>query len=160
MKGRRLSEHACDTTLVPDSEVRTASLSLGGQLFVWSVRSWRVAVERGEPLGEAFENTYQIAQCPGAIRLVDELLSLVAVSAFRPFAIRCVPCQTLSGDEWAILRAMQELQREDQDRALTCIGRIVVGPLRQAFCRSATPYIDALVGAGLSLLPAKLRAVE
>ena len=161
MNGTTPSEHhACDTRSIAEREVRTASLSLGGQLFVWSARRWRIAVEREEPLGDVFENTYRIARCPEAMHLVDELLSLVAVSAFRPFAIRCVPCQTLSSDEWLILRAMQEIQREDQDRALTCIGRIVVGPLRQAFCRSATPYIDTLVGAGLSLLPAKLHAVE
>ena len=160
MKGRTPIQHPCDTSPVPENEVRTASLSLGGQLFVWSVRSWRVAVERGEPLGEVFENTYRIARCPEAIGLVEELFSLVAVSAFRPFAIRCVRCQTLSTDEWLILRALQELQRKDQDRAITWIGRIVVGPLRQAFCRSAVPYVDTLVGAGLSLFPVNLRVVE
>ena len=160
MKAEGGGEHSCDVTPVPACDVRTASLSLGGQLFVWSARSWRIAVERGEPLGEDFENIYRIARCPEAMHLVDELLSLVSVSAFRPFAIRCVPCQTLSGDEWLILRAMQELQREDQHGAMTCIGRIVPGPLRQAFCRSATAYVDALVCAGLSLFPVNLRVVD
>ena len=160
MKVKRRGEHSCNVTPVPPCEVRTASLSLGGQLFVWSARSWRIAVERGEPLGDVFENTYKIARCPDAVPLVDELLSLVSVSAFRPFSIRCVPCQTLSGDEWLILRAMQELQREDQHRAMTCIGRIVAGPLRQAFCRSAPPYVNVLVCAGLTLFPVNLRVVD
>lgn len=147
-------------TMPIQSEVRTASLSLGGQLFVWSARSWRLAVERQEPLGEVFENTYRIARCPEASDLANELLSLLAVSAFRPLAIRCVCRQTLSPDELLILRAMQELQLKDRDRAMACIGGVVVGPLRQAFCRTAIPYVDALVDVGLSLFPVQLRVVE
>lgn len=160
MKGRASNVHPGATVPIPEREVRTASLSLGGQLFVWSARSWRLAIERREPLGEVFEDTYRIARCPEAVRLVDELFSLLAVSAFRPYAIRCVCCQTLSPDEWLILRAMQELQRNDQEGAMACIGRMVAGPLRQAFCRTAIPYVDVLVGVGLSFFPVNLRVVE
>lgn len=144
----------------PDVEVRTASLSLGGQLFIWSIRRWRDAMTQRESLDDALAYTYGVAGCPEAIPLVDEVMSLVAVAAFRPFTIRCVRCQTLSGDEWALLRAAQSLQSGHPERARTFVGTIVAGRLGHAFCRSAKPYVDALAVAGVFLKGANLRAVQ
>ena len=142
-----------------DVEVRTASLSLGGQLFIWSIRRWRDARAQRESLDDALAYTYGVAGCPDAIPLVDEVMSLVAVSAFRPFTIRCVRCPTLSGDEWALLRAVQSVQSGHAERALALVGTIVAGRLGHAFCRSAKPYVDALAVAGVFLKGANLKAV-
>ena len=151
--------HSCNHGPAGDEpEVRTETLSLGGQLFIWSARRWRVAVEREESVEEALAYTYGIARCPEAIALLDETMSLVAVAAFRPVAIRCVRCPTLSEDERDLLRAIQDVQRGHHARAATHVGRILAGRLRQAFCRSAAAYAEALDAADVPLV-AKLHLV-
>lgn len=139
-------------------EVRTETLSLGGQLFIWSARRWRVAMEQGESVDDALAYTYGIARCPEAVALLDETMSLVAVAASRPVTIRCVRCPTLSDDERDLLRALQDLQRGRVEHAAEQVARIVAGRLRHAFCRSATVYADALDAADVPLV-AKLELV-
>ena len=79
-------------------------------------------------------------------------MSLVAVAAFRPVNIRCVPCPTPSSDERDLLRAIQDLHRGRLDRAAEHVGRMVAGRLRQAFCRSAAAYAEALDEADVPLV--------
>ena len=147
------SRERCDHVPASDGpEVRTEALSLGGQLFIWSARRWRVAVEQGRSVEEALAYTYGVARCPEAAALLDETMSLVAVAAFRPVNIRCVPCPTLSSDERDLLRAIQDLHRGRLDRAAEHVGRMVAGRLRQAFCRSASAYAAALDEADVPLV--------
>ena len=161
-KVSRLASHQCthEAPSVAAVEVSTASLSLGDQLFIWSVRRWRQAVARQEPLDDALAYTYGVARCPDAIPLIDELMSLVSVAAFRPFAIRCVPCQTLSADEWTLLRAVQAVQGGEAERATLLVGGIVAGRLGHTFCRAAQPYAEALAEVGVFLAGANLKVVE
>ena len=155
------SRHAClENEHRAGAEVPVASLSMGGQLFVWSLRRWRLAIVEKEPLDGALAYTYGVAGCPEAVPLIDEVLSLVAVSAFRPFAIRCVRCQRLSADEWLVLRALQEIQRGDEVRAAAIIGKLVAGRLGHAFCRSAKSYVEALDAVGVMLCGANLQVIK
>ena len=57
-------------------EVCTASLSVGGQLFIWSIRRWRDAMAQRESLDDALAYTYGVAaaqRCGEVMRLVDVL---------------------------------------------------------------------------------------
>ena len=70
------------------TEVRTKTLSLGGQLFIWSARRWLIAGQKKERIQEVLAHPYHAAKCPDAAQLLDEMMSIVAVSSFRPVTIR------------------------------------------------------------------------
>ena len=144
----------------PQGEMRIAYLPSGAQLFVWSVRRWHVALMRRESIEAALGPVYRVAKCMQGVALFDELMSLVAVAAFRPPAVRCMCSATLSADERDMLLAVQAAWRGCEEAAVDCIGTIVAGRLRHAFCRSATCYADALRAAAVPLCGVRLHLAK
>lgn len=132
-------------------EPRVAVLSAGGQLLVWSMRQWLIAVARRDSATDALAHPYRVLGCQRAVAFVDECLALAALAAMHPLDIRCLCDKTLSSDEALILRSMQRVERKDDSSAVTVASELVAGPLAAVFVRSAALYVRELNGAGLRL---------
>ena len=70
--------------------LKTAELPLGGQLVIWGMRRWILAVSRREAPTLKIARPYIEAGCADAVPLLDETMTLLAATARRRFALRCV----------------------------------------------------------------------
>lgn len=143
------------------TRVTTKMLSLGGQLFVWSARRWLVAGQRKEQIHEVLAHPYQAAKCPEAAQLLDEMMSIVAVSSFRPVTIRCLHCPSLDKDEWLLTQAVRKLQTNNEQGAAEVVDEFIRGALATTFLRVAALYANSLSKVGKRITRANfLRIVE
>lgn len=135
------------TQVTPDSK----SLSFGGQLVLWSLRTWTIAAKRKLCVHQALDPIYQRSNCQVAVAYLDESMSLLALAAFRPMQFHCHCSQQLSDDELCVLQCLRALQRGDESDALRHIQQAVSGRLALTFCRVAGLYVEALRVSGHSL---------
>lgn len=127
------------------------SLSFGGQLVLWSLRTWTIAAKRKLCVQKALDPIYQRSNCQVAVAYLDESMSLLALAAFRPMRFNCHCSRALSDDELCILQCLRALQRGDESEALRHIQQAVGGRLALTFCRVAGLYVEALRVSGHSL---------
>ncbi len=140
---------ACGTAATV-SEQPTSSLSLGGQLLVWSLRHGTMTARYQIDGTATAEHVYKSLGCPDAVPLLDVWIGLLPKVAYRPVLIRRVCFPTLGEDEYAILQCMRALQHADQRRALGALSQILAGPFSTSFCDAASAYVKAVTSAGLS----------
>jgi hypothetical protein len=126
------------------SKIQTKTLSLGGQLFVWSARRWLIAAQKKEQIEAALAYPHRTAKCPGAAKLLDEIMSILAVSAYRPVTIRCLHCPVLDNDEWLLIQTLRKLQTNDEKEAAGLVDEFIRGALATTFLRAATLYANSL----------------
>ncbi len=129
----------------------TASLSCGAQLFIWSLRQWVVAVKHKTPPIPLITTPYEMANCPDAPPLIDELMCFLAVSSNRQLEIRCCCRPTLSEDEMLLLSCLRLLQREQASAGATLMEHMMLPGLSRTFCRLADEYQQLLQAAGMTL---------
>mgnify|MGYP003312855785 CR=1 FL=1 len=143
------------------TEVRTKTLSLGGQLFIWSARRWLIAGQKKERIQEVLAHPYHAAKCPDAAQLLDEMMSIVAVSSFRPVTIRCLHCPVLDKDEWLLIQAVRKLQTGNEEDAAEVVDAFIRGALAKTFLRVTALYASSLLKVGKPITRANfLRIVE
>ena len=135
------------------------SLSFGGQLALWSLRTWTIAAKRKLCAHKALDPLYQRSNCPVAVTYLDESMSLLALAAFRPLQFNCHCSHQLSDDELCLLQCLRALQRGDESEALKHIQQVVGGSLALTFCRVAGLYVEALRVSGHSLTGVSYLAV-
>ena len=141
-------------TTKQNPKIETRHLSRGGKLFVWSARRWLIAGQRKEKLETVLGRTYQLANCPEAASLLDEIMSLIAIGAYRPVAIRCLTCPILSADEWALISVLRKLHLKESEQARMIIDDLMRGALVATLLRAAGIYADCLSQAGSPILSA------
>lgn len=125
-------------------KIQTKTLSPGGQLFVWSARRWLIAAQKKEQIEMALAHPYQTAKCPGAAKLLDEIMSILAVSSFRPVTIRCLHCPVLDNNEWLLIQTLRKLQTNDEKEAAVLVDEFMRGALATTFLRAANLYATSL----------------
>lgn len=148
------TEDTNDDAVIYGRSIKTCTLSLGGQLFIWSMRRWVKASRDKTSISDALASPYRAAKCGAASDVLDELMSLIAAVSYRPVKIRCLSCPTLSCDEWLILHSLQKVQSHQEDKAQKLIQEFMVGRLAHTFLKSATHYVDLLLCAGNPLIGA------
>ena len=148
------AEDESDDAVIYGRSIKTCTLSLGGQLFIWSMRRWVQASRDKTSISEALASPYRAAKCIAATDVLDELMSLIAAVSYRPVKIRCLPCPTLSSDEWLILHSLQKIQSQEETGAQKLIQEFMVGRLAHTFLESATRYVDLLLCTGNPLIGA------
>jgi len=155
------AQNKTDSSQGEHTGVKTKMLSLGGQLFVWSARRWLIAGQRKEKINEVLAHPYQAAKCPEAAQLLDEMMSIVAVSSFRPVTIRCLHCPSLDEDEWLLTQALRQLQTNNEQGAAEVVDEFIRGALATTFLRVAALYASSLSKVGKPITRANfLRIVE
>lgn len=127
------------------------SLSRGGQLFIWSLRHWLVAIRLKQTPPLALRDAYVAADCSEGEILIDEIMSLIGVASKRHIEIRCCCKKRLSNDETLLLSCLRLLQAGEVDKAATALDTLMVPALSRAVCRIADQYRCLLMNAGLSL---------
>ncbi|MEM7002351.1 MAG: hypothetical protein AAF529_16290 [Pseudomonadota bacterium] len=86
-----------------------------------------------------------------ALPVLDEMMCLVAATAFRSIEVNC-PCKShLGEDELLLLRTMQALQRQDRDTAIEMVDDLLCGSFRITFCRIADAYLEELQAGSLGV---------
>lgn len=135
----------------PQAATDSKSLSFGGQLVLWSLRTWTIAAKRKLCVHQVLDPLYQRSNCQIAVGYLDESMSLLALAAARPLNFNCHCSQYLSEDELCILQCLRALQRGDESEALRHIQQAVGGRLALTFCRVAGLYVEALRMSGHSL---------
>tara|TARA_B100001094_G_scaffold326408_1_gene382490 strand:- start:669 stop:1163 length:495 start_codon:yes stop_codon:yes gene_type:complete len=130
------------------SKIQTKTLSTGGQLFVWSARRWLIAAQKKEQIEMALAHPYRTAKCPGAAKLLDEIMSILAVSSFRSVTIRCLHCPVLDNDEWLLIQILRKLQTNDEKEAARLVDEFMRGALATTFLRAANLYATSLSNVG------------
>jgi len=144
-----------------DTVLRTAELPLAGQLLIWGMRRWILAVSRREAPTLKIARPYIEAGCADAVPLLDETMALLAATARRRVALRGVGHPEVGPDEAVMLRTLRSLQEGSEPAARACVEELVPRRLTATFCRPAAAYAAALDCAGLKLRPPpRLRLVR
>ena len=142
---------AMEDRSLSQTELRMDALSLGGKLFIWSLRYWLVAVRLKQPPASSLRDAYVAAGCAEGEILIDEVMSLIGVASKRPVEIRCCCEKCLSEDETLLLSCLRLLQAGEVDKAATALDGLMVPALSRSVCRIADQYRGLLINAGLSL---------
>lgn len=133
------------------SDVATHELSTGAQLFLFSVREWKMSVRFSYNFGPKLVGMYNRFSVGAAIPTLDELMHQLAITAIRPPKIYC-QCKTkISADELSLVNSMIALQKEDLPSATECMEKLVTGNFARTFHRIGQAYVDELSSKELSL---------
>ena len=133
------------------TDVATHELSTGGQLFLFSVREWKLAMRFGYSLNMKLEPLYARFNVTEAIQVVDELMHHLAITANRIPKINC-PCKTtVSSDEFSLVNSMIALQKDDLSAAIESTEGLMRGSFARTFHRIGQAYVDDLTSNNLSL---------
>ena len=131
--------------------ITASSLTTGAQLFIFSLRQWRVAAHGKHCIHDALDPFYARFQAAPAVRVLDEIMSLLCAAAFRPVAINC-PCKAeLNEDETSLLACIQCVWRADNSAAIMSIEPFIGGRLATTFVRVMSAYVTELRVAGLNV---------
>ena len=131
------------------STIALDSLSEGAQLFIQGVRRWAEAARQRQCVKRALIPGYASFGCTDAIDALDELMSVIAVSAYRPVHVCAPDAVKLSEDEYTLLTSIRALQRRQETLAREALSKIIAGGLNRTFRRVARAYLDITQAAGL-----------
>ena len=136
-------------TDVPETPIDT--LTTGAQLFVWSASQWLACAQTQRCVFDALSLQYTHHSAQAAVPLLDELMTVLAVGAYRQIALGCLCSNALRDDELTLLSALRFLQQQNLDRAMHALDPLMGGSIKRAFCRSAEVYVSTLQQADLNL---------
>lgn len=128
-----------------------AQLEKGAVLFVWGVRRWPSLATGDCAAAAALHAPYSRAGCARAVVRLEDLLSVVELSARRPLARKCVHGRLLSADERLLLSILVGLQRGDVDGSRRVASSLVRQRLVSAVLQLAAHYVAELRHVGLSI---------
>ncbi len=132
------------------SAVVLTSLSTGAQLFIQSVRSWAQAARERRCIKRELIPLYLNHNCLDAMEPLDELMSLLALAAYRPVQLNGASAIALTPDELTLLQAMRAIQRNHPDVARSELSGLNTGRLNHTWRRVAAAYLSALSVSGLT----------
>ena len=131
-------------------EISLDSLSCGGQLFIWSLRQWLIAVRHKQDPIPLMINPYRMVKNADAPMLIDELMAILAVSSQRQLEIRCCCRATLSQDESLLLSCVRLLRQGNTQGAAESLEPVMLPGLSRTLCRIADLYQASLTSSGLT----------
>jgi hypothetical protein len=128
-----------------------AELGDADLLVLWAMRRWLVARRNGERVEAALATPFNLGRMPEGPRLVDELMSRVAVSVSRPLKFGCLHCAVVSRDENQVIAILRLLQTQRMRIALEILLDTVASGAVASVCDAAQRLVDRLAQANLSL---------
>lgn len=126
-------------------------LPFAAQFIIWAVRTWVTAFKQQRGLDREAIDGFARFNLQQSAMALDEVMSVVAVSAERMIDIRCIKCRMVSADEVILVNAVAAVQAGTQFLAHAGLRQW----LPPAAARNVLP---ALVALGELLAVAGLRA--
>ena len=117
-----------------------SDLPFGEQLFLWGIRMWVRAHNKGTNIHNILQNGFKLAGVPTALSALDTMMWIFTTSGRGVMDIRCPQCTEISLDEHRLMGAIAVLQLtekvSDSDAYLTfwmpsTALRILRGPTSQ-----------------------------
>lgn len=126
-------------------------MSDGGQLLIWGVRHWMVAMLQRRSVPVSVARSFDGASGANAYASLTAFVLLAARDADRPLAINPPCCQELSADEENIARVLTALTRESSPVALGFLRSLIGGEPSAALQRHAKRVADSFAAVGLTV---------
>jgi hypothetical protein len=127
-----------------------ARMSDGGQLLIWGVRHWMVAMLQRRPVPVSVARSFDSAGGANAYASLTAFVLLAARDADRPFAINPPCCQELSPDEENIARVLTACTKNSSS-ALGYLRALIGVEPSAALQRHAQLVADRLAAVGLGV---------
>ena len=138
---------ANDNDFAPESarahapgEPQVDQLPFAAQFIIWAVRTWVTAFKQQRGLDRETVDGFARFNLQQSAMALDEVMSIVAVSAERMIDIRCVKCRMVSEDEAILVNAVAAVQAGAQFLAHAGLRQW----LPPAAARNALPGLVAL----------------
>tara|TARA_A100001037_G_C15034655_1_gene582647 strand:+ start:492 stop:1013 length:522 start_codon:yes stop_codon:yes gene_type:complete len=87
-----------------------AALPFGEQLILWAIRFWVKALQTEANAQTVLRAGFECARAPDAHPALDDLMTIISISAQRSIDIRCPKCPSISPDEERLLGAVAAWQ--------------------------------------------------
>lgn len=143
------------------AEPPITALSEGGQFLLWCIRHWTQAMRARRPVLEPLYAAHGVLGNPAIADQLDEMMSLVAVSAQRKIIVRCPCAKTAHPDEIQLLQFIRWLQADDETKAAAEVEHMILRKLVAPVVHSARLYAYAMATANMLIRPAtQLRVVK
>ena len=88
-----------------------SDLPFGEQFLLWAVRLWVEGHQEGSSVHLTLQNGFKLAGAPDALAALDDLMTVIAVSATDSIDIRCPQCGQISIDEHTLMDVIAGLQQ-------------------------------------------------
>ena len=137
---------------------RYADLPFGEQLLVWALRLWvrgYMTQDSGdaEDLPAALRRGFHQANLDAGYSLLDELLSIVSVSARARIDVGCPCCVGIGDDEQLFIAVIAALQRDDFPTGRRLLGYWLTASGVRLALAPALRLARLLTRRGLALRP-------
>lgn len=145
---------------LPNSD-EYGELPFSEQLIVWAVRFWVQALKNETNVQSELRTAFKLARAPDGHPALDDLMTIITVSAQQRIDIRCTKCSSISPDEERIIGAIAAWQHDYDESHINpylsawlpkAAQRVAQTPIKQLSC--------ALSKAGLRLRLRKSVKVE
>ncbi|HVJ41257.1 MAG TPA: hypothetical protein VM639_07165 [Dongiaceae bacterium] len=124
----------------PETGAAFQDLPFAGQLLVWGMRHWVMALKRQQDFAAMTGEGFAQFGLAAAGQSLDDLFQVVAVSATRQIDIRCIKCRQTSEDEMLLLDCLEAAQNDRLNLAYAGLLEI----LPPAAARHAMPSLISL----------------
>ena len=145
-----MSAAAC----APATAAVLADMSDGGQLLIWGIRHWMVAMTHSRAVPVSVARSFDGAGGADVYASLTAFVLLAARDADRPLAINPPCCQDLSLDEENIARVLTALTKSSSPAAVGFLRVLIGGEPSAALQRHAKfiaerfAEVDLTVGIG------------
>ena len=126
-------------------------MSDGGQLLIWGVRHWMVAMLQHRSIPVSVARSLDAAGGANSYASLTAFVLLAARDADRPLAINPPCCQELSADEENIARVLTALTKDSLPTALVSLRALIGGEPSAALQRHAKLLADRFAALGLGV---------
>jgi hypothetical protein len=126
-------------------------LSDGGQLLIWGIRHWMVAMMQGRAVPVSVARSLEAVGGASMYRSLTEMVLLAARDADRPLVIHPPCCHELSADEASIVRALSAYPGGATSAACVHLRALIGGEPSGALGRSVQGVARAFHSAGLRI---------
>ena len=128
-------------------------LPFGEQFLLWALRQWvRAFKSKGGPQ-ETLRRGFRLAGIEAGHGALDELLTIVSLSATTSIDVRCPNCAGISVDERIFIATIAALQRSDFSESARLLG-FWISPSGVRMAQTPAAQLAQLMAAGgLALRP-------
>ncbi|MEM6545195.1 MAG: hypothetical protein AAF680_09830, partial [Pseudomonadota bacterium] len=146
-----LAQYSSTPKPVVEHEVKLSQLANGAQLFVWSARQWMVTTRANRCVGCDLSGPYKRFECGGAVRHIDQYMTILTRCSINPVELRYVAHHYLSAGERNMLRVAQASQVAIETGTALAAASQLVGEHAQTLYDAARRYSVQLSVAGLNM---------
>ncbi|MEO0437999.1 MAG: hypothetical protein AAF098_13930 [Pseudomonadota bacterium] len=131
--------------------MKLSQLANGDQLFIWSARQWMATTRANRCVGCDLSGPYKRFGCVGAVRHIDQYMTVLTRCSVQPVELRYAAHPDLSTGERNMLRVAQAAQVTIETGTALAAASQLVGEHAQTLYDAARRYSVQLSVAGLNM---------